>query len=95
MSNLSEWDIGDAVRMRTTFKVGDTPTNPTDVNLIVTDPSGNQDTYTMGQLTNEATGIWYRDVMVDEIGEWAWRMVGTGAVDAVFAERIVVKRQLA
>lgn len=94
MTNLTEKDIGDAHRMRTTFKVGDTPTDPTTVSLIVTDPSGNQATYTYGaaEITKEGTGIFYRDEILDEAGEWHWRMVGTGTVDAVYQERLAVRR---
>lgn len=92
--NLEEFDIGDAVRMRATFTVGTTPTDPSTITLHVTDPSANIATYTYGaaQLIKESTGVFYRDEIVDEAGEWHWRMVGTGTVDAVFQRRFAVRR---
>jgi len=94
LTNLSEWDISDTVRPRAEFRVGTTLTDPTTITLVITDPSGNADTYTYGaaQITKESTGIFYKDIVVDEAGEWQTRFVGTGAAAAVVQSRFAVRR---
>jgi len=94
MSKLAEFDISDTVRARAEFRVATTLTDPTTITLLVTDPSGNADSYTYGaaQITKESTGIFYRDLTVDEAGEWQTRFTGTGAVVAVVQRRYAVRR---
>jgi len=95
MSNYNEFDIDDSVRLQTTFTVGDVPTNPTTDTLFVKDPSGNTDTYTGGQLTSPSTGVFYRDVEVDEVGSWGARMKGDGVCDAASQLLFQVRRSKA
>lgn len=94
MSNLTEWDIGDAVRLTNTFLQGDTPTDPATVSLTVTDPSGTATTYTYGaaQITKDSTGVYHKDVSVNAAGEWQYRFFGTGAVEAAAQGRFAVRR---
>jgi uncharacterized protein YfaS (alpha-2-macroglobulin family) len=93
VTNLLERDIGDAVRLSNTFVLGDIPTDPTAITLEVTDPSGNKDTYTHpATITKDATGVYHKDVSVDEVGEWHYRFVGTGTVEAVAQRRFAVRR---
>lgn len=76
------YDIGDQVRVTVTFSVGGINTDPTTITLKVKDPSHNVDTYTyaLGQLVKSATGIYYKDISIDEAGIWHYRFEGTGAV---------------
>lgn len=66
-------------RLSNTFTVAGTPTDPTTVTLTVTDPTGATVSYTGGQLTNDATGVFHRDVTCSLAGEWQYQWVGTGA----------------
>lgn len=75
--------VGDTVRITNTFSVAGTPTDPTTVTLVVTDPSGNTEgTYTYGgaTITKSSTGVYYKDLTVDEVGTWLYRWTGTGTV---------------
>lgn len=76
----SSYDIGDVVRLTGTFTVGGAATDPTTVALTVQDPSGNDGAYTYagGTVTKSSTGIYYKDVTLDEAGWWFYRWVGTG-----------------
>lgn len=78
----NSYNIGTAVRMTGTFSVSSTNTDPTTVALEVTDPSGNQDTYSTTDLTNSAVGVYSKEITPDEAGYWRYRFVGTGTVIA-------------
>jgi hypothetical protein len=56
--------------------------DPTSVELSVMDPSGNIDTYTYsgGQVTQASTGVYRKDLQIDEAGDWRywWESTGTG-----------------
>jgi hypothetical protein len=97
MSNFTEYDLQDAVRFQTTFTLADVPTDPTTVTLYVRHPSGVLDTFTYAasQITRPSAGVFYRDVEVDEAGEWGGRMVGDGAVNATAQTIVQVRRSVA
>jgi hypothetical protein len=58
-------------------------TDPTAVILKVKDPSGNIATYTyaLSEITKSATGVYYKDISIDEDGEWHYNFTGTGTVE--------------
>ena len=67
--------IGSSVVVQATFRDLDgVLTNPSDVELIIRDPSGNQ---TAGSPTNFSTGVYRDDVTLDEAGWWSFRFEGT------------------
>lgn len=66
-----------------TFQVNGTPTNPTVVTLVVTDPAGTPTTYNIGDLTNPSTGVFTKDVPCTAAGLWTYVWVGTGAASDV------------
>ena len=90
MSNLTEYDIGDTVRLSCTFTVGSTVTNPTTQSVVVTKPDGTSTTYSTP--TQDSTGVFHQDVVVDQSGEWTAQWTGTGAVAAASANRFAVRR---
>ena len=93
MSNLVEWDRGDAPRLSNTFLIGTTATDPTTVTLEVTDPSGVLSSYTYpATVVKDATGVYHKDVPVNQAGEWHYRFIGTGTVEAVAQRRFAVRR---
>ena len=73
--------VGDTVRIGNTFKVDTVNTDPTTVTLVVTDPSGNTEgtyTYAGTTITKTATGVYHKDLTVDEDGVWEYKWTGTG-----------------
>ena len=75
------YDVGDLVRVTGAWTVGGVATDPTTVALKVRDPSGTVDTYTyaLSQVTKSSTGIYYKDLSIDEAGVWRYQWAGTGA----------------
>lgn len=92
----NRYDKGDAVRLTATFAVAGSETDPTTVTLKVKDPSKNTDTYTLatGGVTKSATGVYYRDVVLDEGGEWFYRWEGTGTCMAAGEGHFLCSRGL-
>lgn len=87
------YDIGDQIHLESgTFKASGVATDPTTITLIVTDPSGNADTYThaLSQIDKDATGQYSKDITVDETGTWTYRWVGTGTVVAAQTKKFIV-----
>ena len=87
------FDIGDKLRLTGTFTVSAVNTDPTAVVLQVKDPTGNVTTYTyaLAEIVKSATGVYYRDVSIDESGVWYYRWSGTGAVETAEEGRIQVR----
>ncbi|MGH9252140.1 MAG: hypothetical protein ACRD0W_21880 [Acidimicrobiales bacterium] len=63
-----------------TFSVSGTPTDPTDVALVVTTPSGVATTYlfSLAQITKTGTGVYTKSIVCSEAGEWQAVWKGTG-----------------
>lgn len=91
MANV--YDKGDLVRITGTFTVASTATDPTTITLKVKDPSGNVDTYTyaLSQVTKSSTGVYYKDISLDEAGYWHYQWTGTGTVESVDEDYLVVR----
>lgn len=71
-----------------TFDVSGTPTDPSAVSLVVTDPVGNQTTYTYGgagTITKVSTGVYEQNVSCTTDGMWSYVWVGTSAASDVVA----------
>lgn len=71
------------MRISATFKnISDEDVNPSTVALYVMDPSGNTDTYLYEEsptdIANDSVGNYYKDIEVDEAGDWHYRWVSTG-----------------
>ena len=88
------YDIGDIVRLTGTFTVSSVNTDPTTITLKTKDPTGNVDiyTYALSQITKSATGIFYKDISIDEAGTWRYEWTGTGAVATVEEGQIYVRK---
>lgn len=83
--------VGSTVRITGTFtNAAGVATNPTTTTITVEKPDGTDTAYTGGQLTNPATGTLYVDIVPDAAGRWDYRIVGTGAVAAVWQGAFVV-----
>ena len=80
------YDTGDLVRCTGTFTdAAGAAVDPTTVAFKVKDPSANTTTYTYGvdaELVQQAAGIYYLDVSIDETGDWWYRFESTGTGQA-------------
>lgn len=92
---MAVYDVGDSVRVTGTFTVASVVTDPTTVTLEVKDPSGNVATYTyaLSEVTRSGTGVFYKDLTIDEAGIWTYRWSGTGAVVSAGEEWLEVRRK--
>jgi len=88
----TSYDRGDVARVTVTFTLAGVDTDPTAVTLKVKDPSGNIASYTwaLGTVTRSAAGIFYKDISLDEAGEWFYRFEGTGAVESASEANLFV-----
>jgi predicted transcriptional regulator of viral defense system len=89
--NPNYYDRGDRVRLSASFTSNGVAADPTAIELKVKDPSNNIATYTyaLAEITKSATGNYYKDVSIDETGEWFYRWEGTGAVEAADEAKII------
>lgn len=88
--------VGDTVRIGNTFSVDDVNTDPTTVTLLVTDPSGNTEgtyTYAGSTITKTATGVYHKDLTVDEAGLWTVKWTGTGTAADIVTRTFTVAAQ--
>lgn len=69
--------------------------DPTTVFLRITKPDGSvvvhQGTGSPSELVNDATGSWYCDVMLDQVGHWYLQWEGYGNVLAIEPTQVYVK----
>jgi hypothetical protein len=95
MSTINEYDKGDAVRCRATFKdSSDALINPTAVSFKYKDPSGNITTLVYGTdvaLVKDSTGNYHVDVDADQSGIWYYRFSSTGTGQAADEETFTVR----
>jgi hypothetical protein len=79
------YQVGDSVLLATLFAIADVPTDPSTVELTVTEPDGTSTTYSLalGSVSQTGTGAFSKIVVYDAPGVWAWRWVGTGTAAGV------------
>jgi hypothetical protein len=65
-----------------TFSVDGTPTDPTTISLVITDPENTSTEYTFAdtEITRTSAGVYTKDVVCSVAGTWTYRWVGTGDV---------------
>lgn len=94
MSIVPVHHVGDLVRVTAAFEdVDGAAVDPTTVTLKVMDPSGNIDEYTYagGDVSRSAAGSYYRDVTVDEAGDWRCWWVSTGSGQGAEPTQFIVE----
>jgi uncharacterized protein YfaS (alpha-2-macroglobulin family) len=86
MSTINEYDKGDSVRCRATFKNSSAALiDPTVVRFKYKDPSGNVATLVYGtdaSLVKDSDGHYHVDVDADQSGTWFYRFESTGTGQA-------------
>lgn len=76
---MSDFDVGEPVRLSTTFAVDDVVTDPTTVRATVVGSNGVATTYTYpDDVTKDAVGEYHVDVTPAAAGWWRYYWVGTG-----------------
>jgi hypothetical protein len=73
-------NVNELATLRNVFKVNGTPTDPTTISLIITDPTQASTTYTFGaaQITRNGTGDYQKDIASSIEGDWTYEWIGTG-----------------
>lgn len=74
------YDKGTTVTLWANFTVSGTLTDPSTITLKTRAPDGTTNTYTYAsaQITKDSAGIYHKDVLVDQAGNWGFRFEGTG-----------------
>jgi hypothetical protein len=91
------YDVGDKVKVFTTFYVNGRPTDPTDISVEITDPLGNRTIFVYGidaEVKTGGEGSFFMYVYPDKSGDWYYNWIGTGAVHTAEEEGFNVKRRL-
>jgi len=96
MANGGTYDEGETVRLGAIFKVGLVNTDPTTVTLRVKNPAGTITVSTYGgvaplDVLKSATGIYYKDVLMNVEGTWWYRCEGTGTAAGAAEAFVKVK----
>ncbi len=88
------YDKEDLVRLTGRFTISSVLTDPTAVTLMIIGPDRVTGTYTYAaaELTKLATGIYYRDTSLDQVGRWDYRFMATGTVQAAADNLLLVRR---
>ena len=88
------YDKEDLIRLTGNFAISSVLTDPLAVTLQIIAPDRAAGTYTYagGQVTKSATGIYYRDISLDQVGRWDYRFEGTGTVQAAADGMFLVRR---
>jgi hypothetical protein len=78
------YDVGTGVRLKGEFTVTGTYTDPDIVEMYLRKPNGTVETYTFagGDVSQESTGKFFRDVFIDSPGQWWYEFFGSGTVNA-------------
>lgn len=96
--SVSEYDVGDLVRLRATFVSTDmvTPADPLVVVFQTKNVQGSVACYMFGEsgasVTRVPTGGYYRDVTIDLTGPLHYRAMGTGGVQAASGWKLVSRQ---
>ena len=90
------YQIGDTVRLSTTFLVGTTPTDPTAVTLTVRDPASTSTNYAYnpGTIVRDSAGVFHQDIVVSLAGIYSWKWTGTGTAAGVDEGTFTVEETL-
>lgn len=94
MSTINEYDKGDSVRCRATFKDSSNALiDPTAVSFKYKNPSGTITTLVYGTdaaLVKDSTGNYHVDVNANQSGTWYYRFSSTGTGQAADEETFTV-----
>lgn len=87
------YEPGVSVRLTGQFRASGVLGDPTEVTLKVKDPLGTTTTYlwSLAEVTREAAGIFYVDVVPETPGRWFYRWIATGTLTGSVEESFRVR----
>jgi hypothetical protein len=89
-ASSGRYDIGDLLRLRATYVSTDlvTPADPSTVTFLIMSGAGTIASYQFtggaggGSITRSGAGAYFKDITADVYGNWTYRAIGTGGVQA-------------
>ena len=91
------YDIGDKVKVFTIFYINGVATDPTEIQVEVTNPLGVRTVYIYGtdvEVETDGAGSFYMYVYPDKSGDWFYNWIGTGTVHTAEEEGFNVRLRL-
>jgi hypothetical protein len=84
---MNVYDVSDKIRVTMSFYLVDEDGNqvlmsPTNITLSIKKPDKTVTTYQKTDLTEQETGIFYLEFVVDQVGTWHYRADSSGVVNA-------------
>lgn len=76
---MTAYDLGDVAVLTVSFEVAGVLTDPTAVTLSVRKPDGTVVAYVPPGIANPSVGVYTLQLVVDQVGSWAYEWAGTGA----------------
>lgn len=94
--NYNTYSVGTTVRVWGRFTVSGTYTDPTIVELYQRKPDGTQLNYyfASGTVSKASEGQFFRDVFVDDSGQWWHEFFGSGVVGADDERMFMARRSV-
>lgn len=74
-----------------TNKLTDLPADPTELELLVLDPEGETETYTIDDLTRVSAGIYAYSIEVQTPGIWHYRFIAKAPFKASSEKSFIVR----
>jgi len=89
---VNKYHKNNLVRLKSYFMANNVLTDPTTITLKVKNPAGTTSTYTYGnaEVYKESTGIYYKDIIPDIVGNWYYDFAGAGALVAEDEHNFIV-----
>ena len=78
---MNRYIKGATVKLVAEFRVDDVLADPTEITLLLKDPTGLRTTH--ADVVKASTGIYYKTVQVSTAGDWHYRWEGTGEAAGV------------
>lgn len=87
------FDIGDYIRIDATFVSGSSLIDPTVVNLEIREPNGTRTVFVYpATVFKKSLGIFYRDVYMNDAGQWWYRWYASGTIISEEEQYFYVRR---
>lgn len=90
----NKYHLYNSIRVTATFKLGGVAADPTAVELHILKPDGTEVTYyypVPSEITKSSTGIYYKEIYSDQVGDWHYEFIGTGAVVAADENHYIIE----
>lgn len=90
MSYPNTYIVGTEMKLRATFSLDGTPTDPQTVSCSVKRPDGTIDTPVASKVVGQA-GTWEASYTPDAAGVYVWRMAGIGGLVAANEDAFIAQ----